>query len=109
QRSRTRAVAVSAGRLIVPGNESPNSATVKFTEGRISAAIPRPLSLTAARRAISVAITESVETGRWGPWASVAPTGSRATGRSFIARSTSVQVISDINTFSAMALEGGVF
>src|SRR3989442_9550458 len=109
QRSRTSTCAVSAGRLIVPGKSAPNSATVKVTGGRIRAAIPRSFSLSAPRRAISVAITESVETGRWGPWASVAPTGSRATGRSFIAWSTSVQVISDINTLSAMVLEGSVF
>src|SRR6185436_6401061 len=50
--------------------------------------------------------TVSAERGRWGPWASVAPMGRMATGRSFIASSTSVHVISDITMFSAMAIEG---
>src|SRR5262245_29841924 len=103
--SRSRAVAVAAGRLIVPGKSAPNSATVKFTGGAISEVMPRCLSLAAARRDISTAMMLSAETGRWGPWASVAPTGTRARGRSFIACSTSVQVISDISTFSAMILE----
>ena len=67
---------------------------------------PRCLSRSAVRRAISIAITVSVATGRWGPWASVLPTGSSAIGRSLSAASTSVQLISGINTFSAMVLEG---
>ena len=106
QMSRRRAVAVSGGRLIVPANSAPNSATVKATGGRINDGMPRALSLAAPRRAISVAITVSVAMGRCGPWASVAPTGTSATGRSFIAWSTSVQVISGISMFSRMAIEG---
>ena len=46
----------------------------------------------AARRAISIAITVSVATGRCGPWASVFPTGSSAIGRSL--RSWSARISS---------------
>ena len=104
ERSRSSALAVSAGRLMVPGKSAPNSATVKFTGGAMSEVMLRCLSLAAVRRHISTAMMLSADTGRWGPWASVAPTGTRARGRSFIACSTSVQVISDISTLSAMVL-----
>ena len=90
----------------MPANEAPKSATVKNTGGRISDGMPCSLSFSAPRRAISVAITVSAETGRCGPWASTAPTGMSATGRSLSASSISVHVISDITMFSAMAIEG---
>ena len=105
-RSRTSAVAVSGGRLTVPGKAAPSSETQNVTGGAIRAGSPRCFSLTAVRRAISIAITVSVATGRCGPWASVFPTGRSAIGRSLSAASTSVQLISGISTFSAMVREG---
>src|SRR6185503_6405706 len=108
QTSRISAAAVSGVTVMLPGKSAPKSATVKVTGGRIRAGTPFSLSFLAPRRAISVAITVSVERGRWGPCASVAPTGRMATGRSFIASSTSVQVISGITMLSVMAIEGGL-
>ena len=91
---------------MVPGKLAAKSDTVNETGGRISALTPCSLSLAAPRFAISMAITVSALRGRCGPCASVAPTGRMPTGRSFIASSTSVQVISDITIWSAMAIEG---
>jgi hypothetical protein len=105
--SRSSAIAVSAETLRVPGKSAPNSATVNATGGRISDGTPCALSFFAPRRHISSAITVSVDTGRCGPWASIAPTGTSATGRSLIASSISVQLISLSTMLSAMSLRRG--
>src|SRR5438445_2741177 len=104
--SRSSATDVSGETLMVPGNVAATPATGNDTGGRMSALTPCSLSLAAPRRAISMARTVSVLRGRCGPCASIAPTGSIPTGRSFIASSTSVHVISDITMCSAMAIEG---
>jgi hypothetical protein len=106
QTSRRRATEVSGETLMVPAKLAAKSDTVNDTGGRMSALTPCSLSLAAPRFAISMAITVSALRGRWGPCASMAPTGRMPTGRSFIASSTSAQVISDITIRSAMAIEG---
>ena len=78
----------------------------------LQAAIPLYAALSLAfflfaapRFAASVAITVSVFRGRWGPWASTAPTGRMATGRSLRASSTSDQDISATMMLSDMAMK----
>ena len=71
-----------AGRVeSVPGKAAANGAGVSATVGSTSTVTPCCDSRSAPARAIASTMITSVESGRWGPWASVAPSGTTATAR----------------------------